>query len=722
MKTIGREIGTLIAVVLKAKNLPNKRNIGKQDPYCLVTLNDEKQRTKADKRGGQHPEWDEELRFTLFEEIEDGFGRPGDEDGPPPPLPPKNPKGPPSIAGGKFMKIACFAEDARDPTLIGETDVDLTEVLTKGETDEWFALSSKNKYAGEVYLELTFWSNEPAPKKKARTKTPQRTSQYGGAGSFVPFDSSPNRSHPVSRMPSSGSDLDQSATIKTANSSLSLDLYKAPYEKRASSTNLSVIDSVTGELNNLGVSDVRHRRDTFPPINQFPRSTSAQGFQQQTINEYGHNEQDQGSVFPFIQSHQPAYENTQSTLQPSSFQQQSRGPRHSLPNPLSSSGFVTSSGFVPLNQRKQDLALPARTGPTPAPGSYGMIPPVISHHTGFVSIPPTPAPSNFMSTSSSLPFQLGYHNPHYPMPAVTPMPYSLPPALTTIPPAPQLAPQQQYPLPLPPNSSSPRQLASFPIPEHGSTSHTPSPPQDAYSQLQGEQPASNPNSRPLPQPSVITRRRSTLPVPPGGGGITISPTSSPSRPESAYSSGNYQQPIQLIQYNNIPPPPPLPSHFNGAPTQSQSHITGQAPPLHPPLPQRSLAHSHSHSYSLPNPLQSWAANGQHSLPMPSVQQNGQHNLPVPPVQQSGLPLPPAISPSWRLALPQPPSLPNPSTQQPIYVPPPPPLTSTIMSSHPNQFPQPPIQYVQGYHTPVDGYPLQDGGLYQQPTGSMWSYH
>ena len=24
---------------------------------------------------------------------------------------------------------------------------------------EWFALSSKNKYAGEVYLELTFWSN-----------------------------------------------------------------------------------------------------------------------------------------------------------------------------------------------------------------------------------------------------------------------------------------------------------------------------------------------------------------------------------------------------------------------------------------------------------------------------------------------------------------------------------------------------------------------------------
>jgi len=159
MKTVGREIGTLVVVVLKAvcgsrqpapyvlfsqlthnsqKNLPNKRNIGKQDPYCVVTLNDEKQRTKVDKRGGQHPEWDQELRFTLFEEIEDGYGRPTDDDGSPPPLPPKNPKGPPSLAGGKFMKIACFADDARDPTQIGETNVDLTEVLTKGETDGEF--------------------------------------------------------------------------------------------------------------------------------------------------------------------------------------------------------------------------------------------------------------------------------------------------------------------------------------------------------------------------------------------------------------------------------------------------------------------------------------------------------------------------------------------------------------------------------------------------------
>lgn len=33
------------------------------------------------------------------------------------------------------MAVACYAEDLREPDFIGETRVDLTEVLTKGETD-----------------------------------------------------------------------------------------------------------------------------------------------------------------------------------------------------------------------------------------------------------------------------------------------------------------------------------------------------------------------------------------------------------------------------------------------------------------------------------------------------------------------------------------------------------------------------------------------------------
>lgn len=115
------------------RNLPNKRHIGKQDPYCQVIFNGEKRRTKAIKRGGQHPEWDEEIRFELYEDVDELPQVPGAD--PPPPPPKANGKGPPKVKGGSFMAVACYAEDIREPDLIGETKVDLTEVLTKGETD-----------------------------------------------------------------------------------------------------------------------------------------------------------------------------------------------------------------------------------------------------------------------------------------------------------------------------------------------------------------------------------------------------------------------------------------------------------------------------------------------------------------------------------------------------------------------------------------------------------
>lgn len=52
-----------------------------------------------------------------------------------PPPPPKKSKDIPNVQGGKYMHLACYAQDIKEPDLIGETRVDLTEVLTKGETD-----------------------------------------------------------------------------------------------------------------------------------------------------------------------------------------------------------------------------------------------------------------------------------------------------------------------------------------------------------------------------------------------------------------------------------------------------------------------------------------------------------------------------------------------------------------------------------------------------------
>jgi len=53
----GPDIGTLVVIVDRAKNLPNRRTMGKQDPYCAARLGKEAKKTETDRRGGQTPKW-----------------------------------------------------------------------------------------------------------------------------------------------------------------------------------------------------------------------------------------------------------------------------------------------------------------------------------------------------------------------------------------------------------------------------------------------------------------------------------------------------------------------------------------------------------------------------------------------------------------------------------------------------------------------------------------
>lgn len=55
------------------------------------------------------------------------------DDKPPPPPPKKGSM--PNVKGGKTMRVACYADDQREPDLIGEAVVDLTKALTHGEVD-----------------------------------------------------------------------------------------------------------------------------------------------------------------------------------------------------------------------------------------------------------------------------------------------------------------------------------------------------------------------------------------------------------------------------------------------------------------------------------------------------------------------------------------------------------------------------------------------------------
>lgn len=105
--------------------------------------------------GGQHPNWDEELRFTIMEDADDMIAAAeaaGSLSGKKDTLP-KLPEEPGVVtpqsmankarqkagtgkkAGGKSIKVACWADDLKEPELIGEVVVPIDECLKKGEMD-----------------------------------------------------------------------------------------------------------------------------------------------------------------------------------------------------------------------------------------------------------------------------------------------------------------------------------------------------------------------------------------------------------------------------------------------------------------------------------------------------------------------------------------------------------------------------------------------------------
>ncbi|KZL74627.1 C2 domain-containing protein [Colletotrichum tofieldiae] len=140
----GPLIGTLVAIVDRAKNLPNRKTIGKQDPYCAARLGKEAKRTTTDIRGGQTPRWDQELRFAVHDSPD-----------------------------YYQLKVSVFHDDKKTD-LIGETWIDLRDIIVPGggQNDIWRNLMFKGKYAGEVRMEITYYDQRPKPEKPVAKPKP----------------------------------------------------------------------------------------------------------------------------------------------------------------------------------------------------------------------------------------------------------------------------------------------------------------------------------------------------------------------------------------------------------------------------------------------------------------------------------------------------------------------------------------------------------------------
>ena len=138
-----------------ARNLPDKTVIGKQSPYATVTFGNHKKRTKTIARGGQQPTWDEEFRFEIPKDI--NAPTPGSAlsvnkhggvgSGIEPPSSPARGKGKgkfeirsdsvvlPQHKGKRLLRLAVYADDHKDPHLIGDALLELEETIKKGSFD-----------------------------------------------------------------------------------------------------------------------------------------------------------------------------------------------------------------------------------------------------------------------------------------------------------------------------------------------------------------------------------------------------------------------------------------------------------------------------------------------------------------------------------------------------------------------------------------------------------
>lgn len=138
--------GTLIVVVLKARHLPNRRKLEKQDPYVILRLNHLLDKTSTDVRGGQTPDWNHEIRFNIESQIE------------------------------PTMRVSILDETKKTPVLVSEADVDVSPSFQKSTQegyDKWHPLFYCGKPAGEVYLEMTFYPSSPiVPAKIAARPKP----------------------------------------------------------------------------------------------------------------------------------------------------------------------------------------------------------------------------------------------------------------------------------------------------------------------------------------------------------------------------------------------------------------------------------------------------------------------------------------------------------------------------------------------------------------------
>ncbi|KAF8920230.1 hypothetical protein CPB85DRAFT_1248429 [Mucidula mucida] len=451
------ELGTLIVVILKGRNLIDKHSFYKQDVYCQAALNGTVQKSEVDAKGGQHPVWDSELRFPIMKDSAEKYRK---------------------------LEISCWSKEPRTDEILGTGKIDVTETLKTGEFDDWILLDIDGVQRGEVYLEMTYFSNAPPPAPKAPTKQHQHQQTM-----LAPPVIQPGK--PLQRRPSKWAPTERLARPAS--------YYQVPTQlKPAGRPDVSPIRN--GQHLNL------HPNPHSPPSS---RSSS-------------HSPTHKHDVLPPLPNEGPARVPT--ILRP--------GPKAgSAPSSRPLSFEIPSSHRNSYPNPYDDPPLPARNDQAPPP-SHTPNPLWADHHEYNSSTAPPMFPLPNVTVAPATPAPVQGHPPAPPPPASTPSPYTYyqPPSHSNYAPPqqqptfspPGVAPQHQQPyppLPVPPQQQqqtypqSPPAQTPYPTnqyppqPYYGQPAYSPAP----YSHPQYHQSPPPPERDNLPDPYLIARYQTPLP-------------------------------------------------------------------------------------------------------------------------------------------------------------------------------------------------------------------
>lgn len=123
----------LVIVAIRAQNLPNRCRFDKQSPYVVARIQDQLQRTRVVPRGGQTPRFDQELWFSL-DNVE-----------------------------STTVNLMIYHQQKKSSELVCQADIDFSKALrrsTQEGYDSWFPLQYKNRPAGRIFLEMTYYPSQ----------------------------------------------------------------------------------------------------------------------------------------------------------------------------------------------------------------------------------------------------------------------------------------------------------------------------------------------------------------------------------------------------------------------------------------------------------------------------------------------------------------------------------------------------------------------------------